>query len=278
MEQWRPIEGISLNTPYSVSNNGRVRNDKTMKCLDGYTNKYGYNRVGLNVTFRQMKKYLRHRLIAKAFIPNPYNLETVNHKDGVKLNNHVDNLEWMSRSDNTLHGWNTGLIKSHDNYHMSRGYTDEDLIVIKRLLDEGLSVPKIHKQVLQHMQIISLYCLIYRKGWKTNQHNRKTWDHARSKRTEQMDKDIMELYNKNVSVDNIIIQLNLPIKKATVERIITQYRQPHPQLDEIMEMNFLGLSPTRIISELQLNISHQKVLGIINRQIRAKQNAFLYTK
>jgi len=50
-----------------------------------------------------------HRLLAVKYIPNPGNLETVNHKDGNKLNNNLDNLEWCSRRDNLLHAARSGL-------------------------------------------------------------------------------------------------------------------------------------------------------------------------
>lgn len=55
------------------------------------------------------KKFRVHRLIAEVFIPNPQGLPEVNHKDGVKDNNHVDNLEWVSSSANTKHKWDNGL-------------------------------------------------------------------------------------------------------------------------------------------------------------------------
>lgn len=50
-----------------------------------------------------------HQLVAKQFLPNPDNKECVNHKDGNKLNNHVDNLEWSTKSENTQHAYDTGL-------------------------------------------------------------------------------------------------------------------------------------------------------------------------
>lgn len=50
-----------------------------------------------------------HRLVAMAFIDNPHNLKTVNHKDGNKLNNNIENLEWMDNRDNVQHAWDNGL-------------------------------------------------------------------------------------------------------------------------------------------------------------------------
>jgi hypothetical protein len=55
------------------------------------------------------KTALVHRLVAEAWIPNPDNLDFVNHKDGDKKNNNVDNLEWCSRSYNLQHAYDTGL-------------------------------------------------------------------------------------------------------------------------------------------------------------------------
>ena len=60
---------------------------------------------------RTVKKYLKlvHRLVAEAFIPNVFDKETVNHIDCDKTNNHISNLEWMSKSENICHAYNNGL-------------------------------------------------------------------------------------------------------------------------------------------------------------------------
>jgi len=64
-----------------------------------------------NVKYKN-KRYVVHRLVATAFIPNPDGKSDVNHKDGNKNNNSVDNLEWMTRTENLYHSLRTGL---HDN-------------------------------------------------------------------------------------------------------------------------------------------------------------------
>ncbi len=70
-------------------------------------NGYGYISLGRNGRFRA------HRLVAQTFIPNPNNLAEVNHKDKDKMNNSVENLEWMSRQQNAEHGISKYYIVEH---------------------------------------------------------------------------------------------------------------------------------------------------------------------
>lgn len=73
-------------------------------------NKQGYPAVDIVDDNKVIKKSLVHRLVAEAFIPNPDNLPCVNHKDGDKHNNNVDNLEWCSYKDNTQHALKNNLL------------------------------------------------------------------------------------------------------------------------------------------------------------------------
>ena len=96
--EWKPIEGW----PYSVSDDGHVRNDRTGHILKMHEMNRGYLDVLLcNNGISQNKTV--HRLVAEAFIPNPECKPQVNHKDGNKKNNHVSNLEWVTNSENQLH-------------------------------------------------------------------------------------------------------------------------------------------------------------------------------
>lgn len=90
-------------TNYLIDEMGNVYNKKTKKYLKGSI-KNGYKTVKLT-TPTEKKDYLIHRLVAKTFIKNEQELPQVNHIDGNKLNNCVDNLEWVSSSENILHSW-----------------------------------------------------------------------------------------------------------------------------------------------------------------------------
>lgn len=93
---------------YAISNTGIVINVKTKKRLTPVVNKSGYLQV--SICQNGLKKtFLIHRLVALYFLDNIDNLPVVNHKDGVKVNNHVTNLEWCTSSQNTLHAQALGL-------------------------------------------------------------------------------------------------------------------------------------------------------------------------
>ena len=91
---------------YSVSDCGDVRNDETGYILKGRPVNGRYLYVVLHG-----KGVAIHKLVAGAFIPNPENKEQVNHIDGNKKNNRVENLEWCTRSENTIHAYKIGLCK-----------------------------------------------------------------------------------------------------------------------------------------------------------------------
>ena len=95
---------------YFIYDNGKIQNIKTKNFLKPYksTNGYLYIKIVRDKKHHHIKI---HRIVADAFIPNPYNLPQVNHKDGNKLNNNVNNLEWCSCSQNIKHGFDNNLYK-----------------------------------------------------------------------------------------------------------------------------------------------------------------------
>ena len=91
---------------YWVFDNGDVYNENTKQVLKGSIGEHGYRYYRLSKDNKK-KMFYGHRLVAEAFLDNPNDLPVVNHKDGNKLNNNIDNLEWVSYSDNTK-AWHEG--------------------------------------------------------------------------------------------------------------------------------------------------------------------------
>lgn len=107
-EIWKDIDEFPS---YQISNIGRVRNKMTEIIRSPSKQPKGYYTIDLYNHDDKRHGYPRsiHRLVAEAFIPNPDNLPVVNHKDGDKLNNSVENLEWVSFRDNNMHAIENGL-------------------------------------------------------------------------------------------------------------------------------------------------------------------------
>ena len=119
-EIWKDVVGYK--GLYQVSNLGKVKSySRVVRCKGGFRtqpskvlspqtdkrkNFYNFVRLYKNGI---SKPFFVHRLVANAFIPNPQNIPQVNHKDGNKLNNNVDNLEWCSTRENCLHAFRLGL-------------------------------------------------------------------------------------------------------------------------------------------------------------------------
>ena len=135
-EIWKDIKGFEKR--YQISNYGRVKslskfvnnNPKNSsigyytkeKILKVFDNKNGYKLVKL---YKNNKKYTKkvHRLVAEAFIPNLENKSQVNHIDGDKSNNCLDNLEWNTCKENINHAFNNNLInikKGQENSHSKK--------------------------------------------------------------------------------------------------------------------------------------------------------------
>ena len=124
-EIWKEIKDYPN---YQISNLGRIKALKFYSnihkryydrelLLKEKKNSHGYKFISLGCGKRGTRKNIAiHRLVAEAFIPNPNNLPEVNHIDGNKLNNNIDNLEWCTRSENMLHAYKLGLHKPIQEY------------------------------------------------------------------------------------------------------------------------------------------------------------------
>ena len=106
MEVWRNVRDYP---GYRISNTGRVKNSITGRILKPGQHRQGYSMVWLSDRNGVRGKTI-HRLVAEAFIPNPEHKPQVNHVDGNKSNNYIDNLEWNTGSENTIHAYRTSLF------------------------------------------------------------------------------------------------------------------------------------------------------------------------
>lgn len=148
-EIWKDIEGYE--GLYQISNLGRVKSLEReawngqayhiLKCriLKQRLISTGYLMTTMSKNGKAITP-LVHRLVAETFIPNPENKPTVNHINGNKTDNRLENLEWCTYSENEQHAWKTGLKipyerkKGEDNSNSK--LTDNEVYVIKGLLKE----------------------------------------------------------------------------------------------------------------------------------------------
>ena len=123
--------------PFAVDVEGSVYNTNTNNKLNPHIDAYGYLRAS-TTSGGEKCNALVHRLLAIAFIPNLDGLPQVNHKDGIKTNNTLSNLEWCTNQDNSDHANRSGLRDSmlgegsHFNVH-----TESTVKLICELLQEG---------------------------------------------------------------------------------------------------------------------------------------------
>ena len=103
--------GKDLGNYYLVSNTGEIKGVKSGKIRKKNVNHEGYYFVGISLGSRDIKPCIRiHRAVAETFLNNTKDFPIINHKDGNKLNNHVDNLEWCTYQYNTQHAVENNLL------------------------------------------------------------------------------------------------------------------------------------------------------------------------
>jgi len=139
-ELWRPIKGYE--ELYCVSDKGRIKR-KGGRILTASFNAQKYHHVSLSKN-NEKKTQRVHRLVASAFIPNPENKLFVNHKDGNKINNRVDNLEWCTLQENFDHAVKNGLTARGVRQHSSK-LTDEKVYEMRKLHKRGATATELSK-------------------------------------------------------------------------------------------------------------------------------------
>lgn len=135
---WAKVKIKNMDTHYEVSRYGDVKNTLTGKTLKGSPDRRGYIIVSIWIGNKMYSRPI-HRLVAEAFIPNPENKPTVNHKDGNKRNNRVTNLEWATHQENIDHAIATGLRDLRGIKASTNVYTEEQVHQACKMLEAGMN-------------------------------------------------------------------------------------------------------------------------------------------
>lgn len=172
-ERWSPVQiaSGSFSELYEVSDLGKVkttstrRGTRTQRVLLGTKTALGYVAIKLSrngVT----KAYPLHRIVLSAFVPQPNkDRNEVNHKNGIKTDNRLENLEWVTRSENMTHAFATDLaVPKRGEQHANRKLSEVDVLDIRRLLDDGVSQKALCQQF--NVSKFAIYAIQHRITWK----------------------------------------------------------------------------------------------------------------
>lgn len=150
---------------YMILSSGVIFNEK-MNMMATQKSNSGYELVHLSLDGKR-KAYTMHRLVAMTFLPNPNSLPYINHKDGDKFNNDVNNLEWVTAEENCKHAHVTGLLVRKGVKNSMAKLKDEDIPAIRVLIKRGVLLKDIAKIFGVHYTVIS----VIKSG--------KTWTHIK---------------------------------------------------------------------------------------------------
>ena len=168
--------GRVFSLPFSYTDTkGRVRDFPEKECVPSKT-KSGY--FELNIGGRNSEKWLLHRLIAEVWLDNPNNFRTVDHKDGNKANNCVENLEWVTLEENIKREWNKfegfDLQKKYKSWKISSKINPADRLKIRELYSKGYTQKKLSEMFEVGQAQISVIC----RDSNSTSENRELFEHC----------------------------------------------------------------------------------------------------
>ncbi len=159
-KKWKEIKGYEGR--YWVSDAGIVQS--RWRTLTPTIMPKGYCRLALG-SGNNKKNFLVHRLVALAFIPNPKKLPQINHKDGNKLNNHANNLEWCTCASNIKHSFDNNLVPQVGEKHRWSKLKRGDVTRIKELKKENPAMPLKILAAMFQVSTDNISAILRGKSW-----------------------------------------------------------------------------------------------------------------
>lgn len=244
-EIWKDVPGYE--GKYKISNKGNLIK------LSHYSKKGRYYPESIVPTFKNYKGYIQiylfdnnqrktttiHRLIAKAFISNPDNKDQINHKNGIKDDNRIENLEWCNQSENMRHAFDTGLKEGLPGEKNGRATLSQETVdLVKTKYNNGEKLPDISKEL--NISLGKLRTIIYGLSWKDLGVEIKKRD-DRADRTEE--------HTKNNLISKFIT------KKGTKPVVIVaQYTMDGKEIRKFRSLNQASIITGVPRSSIHLNI------------------------
>lgn len=214
--KWERIQFSDIALNYFINPFGEIINTRG-KLLKQRKNNSGYNVINLYIKKKYKRTFLVHRLVALTFIPNPNNLQTVNHIDGNKDHNYVSNLEWCSYSDNNKHAYDTGLHKSLKGESSPFAkYTEETVRMICKMLEYEPSVKKIAEKI--NISVSLVRSIKSKESWTSVSDQYKMLP-TRFFMTKEIEEKIMRWYNGGKTFQQISSLLHWDFDSSIRKRI-----------------------------------------------------------
>lgn len=207
---------------YMITDNGKVYSLNYMNTgkkhrLKTRIDKDGYEIVTIYYNGKRFDRKV-HRLVAEAFIKNPYNKPEVNHKNGIKNCNNVKNLEWATNLENIHHSWESGLSKPMcGQYNPASKHSDEEIATVCKLIEsnkytfkEISNITNVNKDVIKG--------IFHRNIWKQLSKN---YDFSKFTKFEckRLDDKLVHKICKSISkgkmtLKEIAVKFNVPYKSV----------------------------------------------------------------